>query len=180
MYAQNLYRRNLRLARFRWGPSLGRVALEVLRMYSEQFQLSVASGDLLFLEHSWYVTHAGLLRLSRRSRCSGIAIQPVIELCNQALGRYAFRAVVYTSRYCRGFVGYGDADPANVSPSRPRCRDARRRDTRRKPRPPKGLRHRYLLGRGTRFFCRINRAGSGVEEASTTPNEWKLWWSQST
>ena len=115
MHAQNLYRRNLRLARFRWGPSLGRVALEVLRMYSEQFQLSVASGDLLFLEHSWYVTHAGLLRLSRRSRCSGIAIQPVIELCNQALGRYAFRAVVYTSRYCRGFVGYGDADPSNVS-----------------------------------------------------------------
>jgi hypothetical protein len=71
-------------------------------MYSEQFQLSVASGDLLFLEHRWYVTHAGLLRLSRRSRCCGMAIQPVSKLCNPALGRYAFR-------------GYGDADPSNVS-----------------------------------------------------------------
>jgi len=45
-----------------------------------------------------------------------MAIQPVTELCNPALRRYAFRAVVYTSRYCRGFVGYGDADPSNVSP----------------------------------------------------------------
>jgi hypothetical protein len=116
MDTQNLYRRNLSLARFRWGVCLGRVAVDALRMYSEQFQLSVASGDLLFLEHSWYVTHAGLLRLSRRSHCCGMAIQPVTKLCNPALGRYAFRAVVYRSRYCRGFVGYGDADPSNVSP----------------------------------------------------------------
>jgi len=116
MDTQNLYRRNLSLARSRWPACLGRVAVDALRMYSEQFQLSVASGDLLFLEHSWYVTHAGLLRLSRRSRCCGMAIQPVTKLCNPALGRYAFRAVVYTSRYCRGFVGYGDADPSNVSP----------------------------------------------------------------
>jgi hypothetical protein len=116
MRTQNLYRRNLSLARFRWGSGLSRVAVDVLRMYSEQFQLSVASGDLLFLENTWYVTHAGLLRLSRRSRCCGMAIRPVAELCNPGLGRYAFRAVVYTSRYCRGFVGYGDADPSNVSP----------------------------------------------------------------
>src|SRR2546421_5106240 len=45
-----------------------------------------------------------------------MAIQPVTKLCNPALGRYAFRAVVYTFRYCRGFVGYGDADPSNVAP----------------------------------------------------------------
>ena len=85
-------------------------------MYSEQFQLSVASGDLLFFEHNWYVTHAGLLRISRRNRCCGMAVQVVAELCNPAVGRYTFRAIVYTSRYCRGFVGYGDADPSNVSP----------------------------------------------------------------
>ena len=30
--------------------------------------------------------------------------------------RYAFRATVYTSCECKGFVGYGDADPSNVSP----------------------------------------------------------------
>jgi hypothetical protein len=30
--------------------------------------------------------------------------------------RYVFKATVYTSPRCKGFVGYGDADPANVSP----------------------------------------------------------------
>jgi hypothetical protein len=30
--------------------------------------------------------------------------------------RWAFKATVYTSDACRGFVGYGDADPSNVSP----------------------------------------------------------------
>jgi len=29
--------------------------------------------------------------------------------------RWAFKAVVYKSRTCKGFVGYGDADPSNVS-----------------------------------------------------------------
>jgi hypothetical protein len=29
--------------------------------------------------------------------------------------RWAFRATVYKSKTCRGFVGYGDADPSNVS-----------------------------------------------------------------
>ena len=29
--------------------------------------------------------------------------------------RYAFKATVYKSRTCQGFVGYGDADPSNVS-----------------------------------------------------------------
>ncbi|MGB9235370.1 MAG: hypothetical protein WCC04_13225 [Terriglobales bacterium] len=32
------------------------------------------------------------------------------------MSRYAFRATVYKSVRCRGFVGYGDADPSNVSP----------------------------------------------------------------
>ncbi|MGC2186153.1 MAG: hypothetical protein WA637_22985, partial [Terriglobales bacterium] len=30
--------------------------------------------------------------------------------------RWAFKATVYKSPKCRGFVGYGDADPSNVSP----------------------------------------------------------------
>jgi hypothetical protein len=56
------------------------------------------------------------LRLSRRRHCHGIEAQAVPELCDTALRRYAFRATVYTSRACKGFVGYGDADPSNVSP----------------------------------------------------------------
>ena len=31
------------------------------------------------------------------------------------VGRWVFKAIVYKSRRSRGFVGYGDADPGNVS-----------------------------------------------------------------
>jgi len=62
------------------------------------------------------VTHAGLLRLAHRNRCCGIRAQAVSELCNLSAARYVFKATVYVSRTCRGFIGYGDADPSNVSP----------------------------------------------------------------
>jgi hypothetical protein len=42
-------------------------------------------------------------------------VQPVRQLFDQATSRYAFRATVYKSASCRGFVGYGDANPSNVS-----------------------------------------------------------------
>ncbi len=42
-------------------------------------------------------------------------VQPVRQLCDQANRRYVFKATVYRSACCRGFVGYGDADPSNVS-----------------------------------------------------------------
>ena len=38
------------------------------------------------------------------------------EFSDSAAQRWAFEATVYKSRACRGFVGYGDADPSNVSP----------------------------------------------------------------
>ena len=37
-------------------------------------------------------------------------------LCDPPSHRWAFEGTVYRSRTCRGFVGYGDADPSNVSP----------------------------------------------------------------
>jgi len=85
-------------------------------MYSEEYRFSLSTGDLIFLNQNWYVTHAGLLGLARRRHCRGIDVSPVAELCNSGLSRYAFRAAVYTSGVCKGFVGYGDADPSNVSP----------------------------------------------------------------
>jgi hypothetical protein len=39
-----------------------------------------------------------------------------IGFCDPAASRWAFKATVYKSRTCKGFVGYGDADPFNVSP----------------------------------------------------------------
>jgi len=114
--ADCLFRRNRRLARLRWGPAISRDALETLRSFSKDFCFSISSGDLLFLDRRWYVTHVGLIRLARRNRCHGILAEPAQEFCDPKEARWAFRATVYKSRTCRGFVGYGDADPLNVSP----------------------------------------------------------------
>jgi hypothetical protein len=110
-----LERRNIELARVKWGR-LGPRDLDVLKAYSTEFQLSIALGHLILLDGVWYVTHAGLLRIARRKRCSGIKVQAVKTYSEANAGRYAFRATVYTSPSCKGFVGHGDADPSNVSP----------------------------------------------------------------
>ncbi len=52
--------------------------------------------------------------MAYRRRCCGVHTRVVPEFCEAAISRWAFRAVVYKSRTCRGFVGYGDADPSNV------------------------------------------------------------------
>jgi len=110
-----LISRNTRDAKSRWGNLLGRAALDALRTYSEEFQFSVAIGDLLFLDNGWYVTNSGLVRLARRKQCTGVHVLSVPEFSDPAASRWAFKATVYKSRACRGFVGYGDADPSNVS-----------------------------------------------------------------
>jgi hypothetical protein len=113
--ADKLFRRNRRLARQKWGTAINRDALEMLECFSRDFGFSISSGDLLLLDRGWYVTHAGLIRLARRSRCHGIQVQPTREFCDPRESRWAFEATVYKSKTCRGFVGYGDADPSNVS-----------------------------------------------------------------
>jgi len=45
----------------------------------------------------------------------GIRVQPVQEFCDVAAERWAFKATVYKSPTCKGFVGYGDANPSNTS-----------------------------------------------------------------
>lgn len=109
------FRRDVKLARTVWGelsPLSVATLLETLRKHS----LSIASGDLLLIDGRWYVTHSGLLKIAIRKQCRGIRIQPALEFCETLALRYAFRATVYTSPECKGFVGYGDADPSNVSP----------------------------------------------------------------
>lgn len=90
--------------------------MQKLRALSDELSLSLGAGDLTYLDHGWYVTHTGLLRLARKNRCAGIDVRPVSKFCDPAASRWAFKATVYKSRTCRGFVGYGDADPSNVSP----------------------------------------------------------------
>jgi hypothetical protein len=110
-----LIRRNRRDARRYWGSSVGPSARFALDEYARDFKFCIACGDLVLLSGNWYVTHSGLTRLARRSRCSAIHVEPVAELCDPNSSRFAFRATVYKSPSCRGFSGYGDADPSNVS-----------------------------------------------------------------
>src|SRR5579864_737566 len=112
---KELIRQNRQYSKIRWGSMLGRIALRALLNLTEQFQFSIANGDLLFLDSGWYVTHSGLTSLARRNRCAGIKVQAVQPFCDPSARRWAFEATVYKSRACMGFVGYGDADPSNVS-----------------------------------------------------------------
>jgi hypothetical protein len=106
---------NARRARSVWGK-LPSTAIDGLRQLTHKFGLSVAAGDLQFLDGRWYVTHAGLLRIAQRRRCSGIRTALQKELTDPAANRWIFKAAVYKTTDSRGFVGYGDADPTNTSP----------------------------------------------------------------
>jgi len=109
-----LIRGNIRLAKRYW--NIRTEQLTVLKTLTSQLQLSIAAGDLHLIENRWYVTHTGLLRLATSNGCSGIEVQPVRAFCDPTASRWAFKATVYKVRGCRGFAGFGDADPFNVSP----------------------------------------------------------------
>ncbi len=111
----HLVRSNVDLAQATWGE-VPAATLSGLAELTERYRLSVALGDLQYLDGRWYVTHAGLLRISSRNRCAGIEVRQVRGTCDPATGRWVFKATVYKSTKSRGFVGYGDADPSNVSP----------------------------------------------------------------
>jgi hypothetical protein len=105
---------NAVMAETMWG-NMSQTALDVLADLTKRYSLRIAFGELLYLDGKWYVTHSGLLRIARRNRCSGIQVRPAFRLSDPAASRWAFKATVYKSKTCRGFVGYGDADPSNVS-----------------------------------------------------------------
>jgi len=106
--------RNTRLAKQRWGQ-LPATALAALRELSQEYRLSVALGDLLYLDERWYVSHAGLLRIAQRRKCSGINAECIREFSDPVAKCWAFKATVFKPGDCKGFVGYGDANPSNVS-----------------------------------------------------------------
>ena len=155
---------NLRLARSKWGD-LDRFAAEQLKKLSNDLQLSVASGDLLLLDAHWYVTHTGLIRLATRRRCSGIQVQPITEFSDALNRRYAFKATVYKSQKSPGFVGYGDADPSNVS-FLVHGAEMRVAETRAVNR---ALRKAYGIG-----ICSVEEIGSSAEPRQASPESKKL------
>ena len=111
-----LIRTNINLAQLKWQSKLGDQQLEALRCLSQLYKFRVALGDLALLNGNWYVTHSGLLGLAARTRCRGISVQQVREYCDSVSGHWVFKATVYRTGSRRGFAGYGDADPSNVSP----------------------------------------------------------------
>jgi hypothetical protein len=108
------WRANARRARAIWGK-LPATSLEALRQLTNNLALSVAAGDLQLLDHRWYVTHSGLLHIAQRRRCFGIRTAVESRLSDPVANRWVFKATVYKSPNSKGFVGYGDADPSNVS-----------------------------------------------------------------
>lgn len=107
---------NVRFAKRSTGNRFSTAALEGLRKLTEDLQLSISQGELSYLDGSWYVTHAGLLKIAQRNHCSGIRTVVDRGLSDANCCRWVFKATVYKSPRSRGFVAYGDADPSNVSP----------------------------------------------------------------
>jgi hypothetical protein len=110
-----LVRSNAKLAQSMWSV-LPASALKHLEELTGTFRLSIADGDLLLLDGRWYVTHAGLLRLAQRRRCTGIKTSVERHLSDPNARRWVCKAIAYTGPLKKGFTGFGDADPANVSP----------------------------------------------------------------
>jgi hypothetical protein len=149
---KKLLRENVRLARGT-APFSSR-AIDLLASITRDFQFSFKAGELQIINGNWYVTHTGLLRLARRKRCSGIHVEAVDSLCDSGANRFVLKATVFPSKGSSGFVGYGDADPSNVSPL-VRGAEMRVAETRAVNR---ALRKAYGIG-----IC-------SVEEIGTVPN----------
>jgi len=111
----DVFRLNAECARTLWGD-LPKVTISSLKELAEKYALSVLLGDLQLINGRWYVTHSGLLGIAKRCRCSGIATSIDRFASDIPSGRWVFKAVVYKGRGRKRFVGYGDADPSNVSP----------------------------------------------------------------
>jgi hypothetical protein len=129
-----------------------------LRLLIQRHRLSVALGEVMDLDDHWYVTHSGLLQLAFRCQCFGIRTNLQERLSDPVASRWVFKATVYKSRRSRGFVGFGDADPLNVSPLM-RGAEMRIAETRAVNR---ALRKAYGIG-----VCSVEELGSSPRPSRT-------------
>ena len=162
---RSLVKENSSAAKAKWATRTNKAYMRTLRLLTLSYQFSVAYGDLLLLENGWYVTHAGLLRLARRRRCVGMHVEPASQFSEPSAARWAFKATVYKSASCKGFVGYGDADPSNVS-LLVHGAEMRVAETRAVNR---ALRKAYGIG-----ICSVEEIGSLAEPSTSSPQSKKL------
>ena len=162
---ETLIRANARFAKRCLDKRLTPEQLKMLQRLTEQLELLVSAGELQLIEGRWYVTHSGLLRIATRKRCCGIAVAAMTGLCDPSSSRWAFKATVYKSPTCKGFVGHGDADPSNVS-ALVRGAEMRVAETRAVNR---ALRKAYGIG-----ICSVEEIGSLPARSQPEPNVRKL------
>jgi len=162
---KRLFRKNLRQAKKVLGTTLGPRLVSQLRVLSGDYGFSMEAGELQILEGGWYVTHTGLLRLARRKKCCGIQVEAVDALSDSASSRFVLKATVYPSKGSTGFVGYGDADPSNVS-LRIRGAEMRMAETRAVNR---ALRKAYGVG-----ICSVEEIGSFAGPIEPGPSSLKI------
>jgi hypothetical protein len=150
-------RSNCSLAEATWGE-LSPTLLRGLEDLTARYGLSVALGDLQQIDGRWYVTHAGLLGIAQRRRCHAIRTSLQKDVSDPIASRWVFKATIYKTPNSRGFVGYGDADPSNVSPL-VRGAEMRMAETRAVDR---ALRKAYGIG-----LCSVEELGSFSGPAKT-------------
>ena len=156
----NLLRENLRLARQLLGGPLSTSLTRSMEKLCNEFTFSIGNGELQFINGCWYVTHTGLIGLARRKRCHGIHVEAVDSLCDSGSNRFVLKATVYPSKGSSGFVGYGDADPSNVS-SLVRGAEMRVAETRAVNR---ALRKAYGIG-----ICSVEEIGTSSSPSEKIP-----------
>ncbi len=157
---RNLLRENRSAAKNILGMTLTARTEGLLGRLTEEFKFSILRGDLLLLDSNWYVTHTGLLGLARRKKCRGIQVEAVDSLCDSSANRFVLKATVFPSKNSNGFVGYGDADPSNVSTS-VRGAEMRVAETRAVNR---ALRKAYAIG-----LCSVEEIGRVAIPAEKIP-----------
>jgi hypothetical protein len=154
---------NLRIAKKLY-PELSHLQLSSLHDLTVILRLSVSRSELLLLGGKWYVSHSGLLRIAHRRRCFGIDTAVDQNMSEASAGRWVFKATVRRSQ-SRSFVGYGDADPSNVSPlvhgSEMRIAETRAVN--------RALRKAYGIG-----ICSVEEIGSFGEPSQSSGESKKL------
>jgi hypothetical protein len=142
-------------ARSQWSARLSSSVAAHLEKILRQTRLTVTSGEIQLLDGRLYVNHAGLLRIARMHHCAGIETEVLETLSRPEAARWVVKATVFKRSGARhGFVGWGDAEPDNVT-TRVRGAELRIAETRAVNR---ALRKAYAVG-----ICSAEEVGATSE-----------------
>ena len=162
---RNLLRENSLAAKTRWPTETNKSSMRALKLLTRSYRFSVAYGDLLLLENGWYVTHTGLLTNGPSQSMCGNACRTSDRIFGTICSTMGIPSHSLQIIDCKGFVGYGDADPSNVSPL-VHGAEMRVAETRAVNR---ALRKAYGIG-----ICSVEEIGSFAEPASSSRESKKL------